>query len=315
MVLAACTGQSGENAALPSVTPSASASAPSETPSTEPSVTPEASVSPSPTRITADDLIVALPTNKQMSKIQGFKFKESSSWESGKNEGPQWINNAPLTKSQKNMARLGTYRTVKPDKCTASALSFGYGVPQRWATPAYISAVGYSLRVNDDRSFSKQNTLKQWTTAIYMMPLGEGNIWIDNIANLWETCKKMTLVKRNGDIEKEDLVEFLSDTTREKSGAANVVMFTSSKSKKINNSQLVGITEAIGNALTYTAFSIIRSDADALGRASDVYNVLADNLAEVQGVTREPIDLLKLEKSTPDPDAYMPIPVPSNELA
>jgi len=313
MVLAACTGQSSENAALPSVTPSASASAPSETPSTEPSVIPEPGVSPTPSPITADDLVMALPTNKQMSKIQGFKFKENTSWTYGKGEGPQWINNTPLTNSQKNMIRLGAYRTVKPEKCTASALGWGYGVPQRWATPAYISAVGYSNRANDDQSYSKKNTLLQWSTVIYMMPSGEGNIWIDNIANLWDTCKKLTLIKKNGEIQKENLAETLAITTQKKGGAVNVIMLTPSESKN-QNKQTLGITEAVGNALYYTTFTIIRSEADALRRASDVYNVLADNLAEVQGITREPVDLLKLEKVTPNPGAYQPIPAPRNEL-
>ena len=69
--------------------------------------------------------------------------------------------------------------------------------------------------------------------------------------------------------------------------------------------------EPIGNVLYSTNFGI-GQDAEQWGRASDLYNKLADSLADAQGVEREPVDLNGGTPLIPRPSEYVPLTGPSS---
>ena len=60
----------------------------------------------------------------------------------------------------------------------------------------------------------------------------------------------------------------------------------------------------------------IFSDSEAQwARASALYNRLADSIAKVQGIQREPVDLLGGAEFTPNPDEYQAPTPPGSTIA
>jgi hypothetical protein len=264
---------------------------------------------PSPTSvvITGDDLLFALPTNKQMSKVQGYRFVENTRWVEGDSAGPQWVRTSPLTKKQRKQLGLGAVRKVKPSYCEVVA-SFGdwWGPSSEFSSAEYIKAAGYSFRANANRYY-KNNKVSAWFTIALVLPPGQAQLAVDDLVATREACRKYTVVTRDGDIERVDRTRNLvKGKTVFLTGDA-VVMPTRLTGNGPSGQVLYRIVEAIGDVFYLTNIQLNSSNEGVLSRASGVYNVLADNVAEVARVSRPPMDLNTLTKLTGDPDRYVPL--------
>lgn len=217
------------------------------------------------------------------------------------------------------MISFGETRAVKPEKCTATSQFISnfngpYGVPARWAVPSYITAAAYSKRANDDPYF-KKNLVYLWVTSSLLMPDGEASNWVTNWVNMSQKCTKYTVINSDGDIKKINTTNDQDNFEFQSSGGALFQIGTKKHSNSLSGNQTIVINEVIGKTLFNNFFVILGSSRESLTRAFEVYNVLADNLAEVQGVTRTPVDLATSKKVTPNPDAYIPLSVPSSEIS
>lgn len=257
--------------------------------------------------VTGDDLLMGLPTNKQMSKIQGYRFVENDNWVDGDDAGPQWVRTAPLTRKQRKQLALGALRKVKPARCEVVA-SFGdwWGVPTEFATRDYIKAAGYSFRANDYQYY-KANKMSRWYTVALVLPTGQAQQVVDDLIATREACRKYTIVTRDGDLERvNNTANLVKGKTSYRSGNAfvtNVRLLGNGPSGQVE----MILSEAIGDILYITDVTLNSSGKGILGRTSYVYNKLADNLAEVAGVTRPAVDLNRLAKVKGDPDQYVPL--------
>lgn len=305
LLVSACSGaseSSSENSPAPS--PSTATTTPGE-PETTPSVPEFVEVIPEPVKLTADDLVTGMPTNKQMSMIQGFRFVEEDTWVGG-GEGPEWANDAPLTKEQRSQLRLGQVRRTNPDQCMLASSLEGYGISQELSNQEAITAAAYSKRLNNYR-YVKRNSVATWQTVAFVLPPGQSNIWADNNANLFMKCLKFTVVKKNGDIERVNITEF-HPPGKSVYTSAQAYVFVAKVSPQ--DRTYFQIVEAIGDVYYKTLIDVYSNEKDTLARASKAYNVLADNIAEVAQVARGPLDFNKLIPFTPDPKAYMAPEIP-----
>jgi len=305
LLVSACGGDSESGSENPSASsPSSASTTPGETGAT-PSEPEIVEVVPEPVVLTADDLVTGMPTNKQMSMVQGFRFVENDDWVGEDDEGPEWANNAPLTKEQRSMLGLGQVRRVMPEQCMLVSMGAGNGLSQELSNQDAITAAAYSYRANDYRYF-KNNLVWAWQTVAYVLPPGQSTIWVDNISNLFMKCRKYTAIKKNGDIERVNLTEnYPAGKTMYTSGQAYVMKYDSRQDRTI-----LRMFEAIGDVIYFTKLTVFSSDKDTLARAAKAYNVLADNIAEVAQVTREPVDFNNLVPFTPDPEAYIAPEIP-----
>ena len=322
LLLTACTGGNGAapTAAEPSADAAEASAAPGSgdggsaedpSPSASSTATPEPTPTPTPTAppvvVTGDDLLVGLPTNKQMSKVQGYRFIESDNWVDGSNAGPQWVRTAPLTKKQRRELALGALRKVKPARCDVVA-SFGdwWGIPAELSTRDYVTAAGYSFRANDYQYY-KANKMNRWYTVALVLPPGQAQLIVDDMLATREACRKYTVVTRDGDLERVNNSDVLiKGKTTYRTGDALVTRVRLTGNGPAGQVRYI-VSEAIGDIYYLTDLNLNSSGKGILGRASEVYNKLADNLARVSGVTREPLDLNDLQKATGDPADYVPL--------
>jgi hypothetical protein len=305
LLVSACSGDSesgSENSPAP--IPSTSTTTPGE-PETAPSVPEIVEMIPEPVKLTADDLVTGMPTNKQMSMIQGFRFVEEDTWVGG-GEGPEWANDAPLTKEQRSQLGLGKVRRTKPEQCMLVSSFEGFGISQELSNQDAITAAAYSKRLNDYQ-YLKSNLVGVWQSIAFVLPPGQSKIWADDTANLFIKCLKFTVVKNNGDIERVNSTAYYP---------AGKSIFTSAKAYVIvakvspQDRKYFQIVEAIGDVYYKTLIDVYSNEKKTLARAAKAYNVLADNIAEVAQVTREPVDFNKLVPFTPDPEAYVAPEIP-----
>jgi len=137
LLVSACGGDSESGSENPSASsPSSASTTPGETGAT-PSEPEIVEVVPEPVVLTADDLVTGMPTNKQMSMVQGFRFVENDDWVGEDDEGPEWANNAPLTKEQRSMLGLGQVRRVMPEQCMLVSMGAGNGLSQMRSLPRH----------------------------------------------------------------------------------------------------------------------------------------------------------------------------------
>lgn len=284
----------------PSVTPEAM---PLDEPAADP--TPELESIPTVIRLTADDLLDGMPTNKQMSTIQGRTFKELDNWVGGADEGPEWVNDAPLGKRQRNQIGLGSLRIVKPAVCTVVAAIDGEGRSAAQSNRDAITAAGYSKRQND-YFYYKPGNVYTWQTIALVLAPGQAQVWADDFANTRMRCTKYTVVSANGDIERITVGKYFpKGKTMFTSGSVYVEVadLNAENGLPYFDGTLV---EAIGDVLYTTEVLFWFDDPKQLAKASKAYNKLADNLATASGVTREPVDLNNLTPFKGDPTKYTP---------
>lgn len=307
LVASACGGGLGTSPDIDSSRSSSGLAPSPNDPTAVPSIPEAEEVVPDPVELTADDLVSGMPTNKQMSMIQGYRFEESDNWVDDDEEGPEWTNNAPLTKEQRFQLNLGKIRRTKPEQCMLVAFVTGDGISQELSNPDAITAAAYSKRANDYRSY-KRNLVLDWTTVALVLKPGQATVWADNIANLFQKCRKFTAVKKNGDIERVDLTEYYpADKSTYASGQAYVIKAELNTPKPVS---YLTVLESIGNVFYETSISLCSDEKATLARVSKAYNVLADNVAEAAQVTREDVNFNDLTPFVPDPDAYVAPNIP-----
>lgn len=318
LALVACQGDPGAQTTEASAAPSPSDSAPGVSAETEnrpasPSPDPTVTPNPEPTviEIRADDLVSALPTNKQMSKIQGFKFKENTNWANEADEGPQWVSATPLSQRQSDQILLGTFRSVQPKRCAPLGVIEAWGIPARWATPDTVQAVGYSKRLNSERAL-KENLMLEWNQVIYVMDEGRAQEFSENARNLWSKCATVRSIGPEGDIVVNDHRAIAEITESFTSGNAFVTTRTD-KWRASNNAEVFVVLEAVGRALVASLIVLVLPDEDGIARAGEVLNNLSNRLAVLQDIERSPVDLLNLVPFTPQPNGVAPPSPPANE--
>lgn len=312
LLLAACGQGSGEPTAASSPpappstgtpTPEASSAAPEPTTSSDTESEPTDEPTPSVIRLTGDELLEGLPTNRQLSTVQGRTFKENDTWVGGADAGPQWVNDAPLTKKQRSHLALGGVRKVKPQECTVVAFSDGWGLPSALANRDAISAAAYSKRVNDYQYYRAGNVYLWMTVALVLAP-GQAQVWAEDWANTRMKCTKYTVIDRDGDVER---VSLGGNYPKGKS------MFTSGDAY-IANPPVKGaagpftsmtIIEAIGDTYYETYLRLAFTNTKQMATVTKAYNKLANNLAKASGVTRDSVDLSDLTPFKGDPKAYI----------
>lgn len=304
LMVSACGGDSKSGSERPPApSPSISSTTPDE-PDTTPSAPEIVEVIPEPIKLTADDLVTGMPTNKQMSMIQGFRFVENDNWVGGVDEGPQWANNAPLTKEQRSQLELGQVRRTKPEQCMLVSFLTGDGISQELSNQDAITAAAFSKRSN---KYFKRNILSHWQTIALVLPPGQSTIWVDNIANLFMKCRKFTAIKKSGDIRRVDLTQYYPVGKTIYTSAQAYIIDTKLPQK---DRTYFLIVEAIGDVYYHSTIIVFSNDKKTLARAAKAYNVLADNIAEVAQVTRGPVDFNDLVPFTPDPEAYIAPEIP-----
>ena len=310
LLVAGCSGSTeSQEPVAPAMTSADSSQSPSagQTPSSAATPSPSASTTPtteptsSPVVITGDDLLVGLPTNKQMSVIQGATFKESDNWVGGGDAGPQWVNTAPLSKKQRSQLLLGQARKVKPSECTLVAFVDGYGLTANLSNRDAIMAAAYSKRANDVRY--KSGYISSWVTTALVLAPGQAEVWADDIGNTRMRCTKYTVIDRDGDIERVPLGEaFPKGKSVFRSGDAYIARVNLDVSQPYT---WLTVVEPIGSIFYSTRMLMWTESTKQLARASKAYNKLANNLAEVAGVEREAVDFNNLVPYKPDPSVYV----------
>lgn len=303
--LGACASDSDTDIAVAGAEPTVQDSAPEpeETVPEPPSPEPTPEPTPSSFRLTADQLVSGLPSNRQMSKIQGYKFKESDDWVGDADEGPEWSNSAPLTKKQKKQMRFGNVASVRPENCVLNAGFHGYGWPVKLSNSDVMKAVAFSARDNDNPFYGKDK-VRRWETVAYVLPPGEAQLWADDIANMTYKCRKYSYRDSEGNLERVNLRRlYPKGESIFMSGSAYVLIADPDTGG--NPVFFASMWEPLGDTLYITYVTLYTGDESVIGRASDVYNVLADNLADEAGVEREPVDLNGLTPFTPNPELFV----------
>lgn len=311
LLVGCSSGSSQESQDLVSPTVEAGASTPSSSPSPSEPAAPSPSPSPSPTlnEISAVDLTDALPTNPMLTKVQGFTFTENDKWDTGDDEGPEWVADAPLTKKQRKQVGAGTLKSVKPVECEAEAIRAADGWTTSLADSEFLQAVGYSKKENKNRYY-KSGQVTTWLAAAFKLSEDAPQGLAQNMRAFYNQCARYTTIDADGDIEKinrkkrfEDL-----DLTLQSSGNALVEVVTATQGSR--ELRRVLVVEPIGNVMYQSIITILGEASDQWKRSTNLYNRLADNIADVQGTTRLPVDLLNGEPVVPDPSDYTSIAKP-----
>lgn len=157
--------------------------------------------------------------------------------------------------------------------------------------------------------------LQTWQTTAYVLAAGAPTEWMRNLRATTETCSKYTVIQANGDIEKINTSAYLKVVriTWRQSGKALVNKWAAKESGRAYVS--VVLAEPIGNVLYKTQIDIFSDNEAQWARASALYNRLADSIAKVHGIQREPVDLLGGTEFTPNPDEYQAPTPPGSTIA
>jgi hypothetical protein len=245
-----------------------------------------------------------------MSKVQGWRWVEEKDWVEGGDEGPQWVNDAPLTRKQKQQLRMGTIRAIKPARCEPTALLDGGPVTSQWSKPDYLQAAGYSKRVLEltSNNVLRDNLVFSWSALARVLPPGAAEQWVTNAINMIPRCRTYTQISADGDIAKNRFIGQRFYST----GDAYLV-WNDSKTAA-GTLRMLTFAEPIGNVLYTTTTFLSRPTKAGVNRVFEVYNVLAGNVAEAQGITREAADVDGMTRFRPSPDRFKPLTPPASSI-
>ena len=154
---------------MPQPSPSDAAKpVPSSSPSPKPLPRPSKPPGSGLKELTADDLIDGFVSVKQLTKVQGFPFKEESGF-------PIWTQSVPLDEEHASQISFGYNRATKPAVWGAVSDIAATGFLMDQANTPLITAAAFSNSVNTYQYFRDQVFV--WQTIAYLMEDGMAARW------------------------------------------------------------------------------------------------------------------------------------------